>query len=88
MNGVLTLVLTDQKTWAAELQKDVKIDLGAYSDMDIIVPAAWFKDVDKTITIITAKGQVEIKTKTLWNNSGKNRQIMIRNGKVTSLGNS
>jgi len=59
---------------------EIIIDLSDYAGVDFRTPAAWFKDVDKTITFITANGTATIKTKTLWNNSGKDRLVEIRNG--------
>jgi phosphohistidine swiveling domain-containing protein len=50
--------------------------------ININFDAEWFKDVDKTITIITAEGSITIKTKMLWNNSGKTRVITVQDNKV------
>ena len=68
------------------LEKDITIDLSSQASADIYAEAGWFKDIDKTITIKTAKGDVTVKTKTLWNNSGKTRAIQIRDGSA-SIGN-
>ena len=57
-------------------------DISITSDIDITVDISCFNNVDKIIVIKTDKGDIAIKTKTLWNNSGKKRVITIRNGKV------
>jgi hypothetical protein len=62
--------------------KNIVIDLGEYDGVNLYAAAAWFKDADKTITIITAKGSDTVKTKSLWNNSGKTRLITVRGGKA------
>jgi len=62
---------------------DIVIDLREYAGIDFRAAAEWFKDVDKTITFVTSKGSDTVKTKTLWNNSGKDRVIEVRNGKAS-----
>ena len=57
-------------------------DLRGYSSVDMYVDAAWFKDVDKSVVFITGRGSCEVKTKSLWNNSGKQRLITVRNNKL------
>ncbi|MCL2165246.1 MAG: hypothetical protein FWH55_12880, partial [Oscillospiraceae bacterium] len=52
------------------------------TDVDLLVAASWFNDSDKTIEIITDLGSVSIKTKTLWNNSGKMRKIVVSNNSL------
>ena len=52
------------------------------TDVDLLVAAAWFNNCDKTIEIITDLGSASIKTKNLWNNSGKTREIVVRNNSV------
>ena len=61
------------------------VDMSDYDAVNFSAAAAWFKDVDKTITFITAKGSFDVKTKTLWNNSGKIRLVKISND--VSIGN-
>jgi len=82
-DGVAIIVINNQ----AELLEiltgaDVVFDLTGYCDVNIRVPAAWFAGVDKTITIKTDNGVCTVKTKTIWNNSGKDRLIQVRNNKV------
>ena len=62
---------------------EIIFDLRDYDKVDIKAPAACFKEYDKTITIKTSGGSGTVKTKTLWNNSGKNRLVSVRNGKVS-----
>jgi len=84
VNGIAILEPTEaqMKTILQNAGKDIVIDLRDYDGVDIVAAAGWFKDVDKTITIITSKGSDTVKTKTLWNNSGKDRLITVRNGKI------
>lgn len=88
VGGVAVLNIPDQATMAAILKgpSPIIFDLSGYSNIDFTAAAAWFKDVDKDLTFITANGSVTVKTKTLWNNSGKNRIVQIRGGKA-SVGN-
>ena len=65
---------------------EIVFDLRAHPLVDIYVEAGWFRDIDKMIVIKTAKGDIAVKTKTLWNNSGKTRAIQIRDGSA-SIGN-
>ena len=51
--------------------------------VDIYVAAGWFKDIDENITITTEQGTTSVKTKTLWNNSGKTKLIQVRNNKLS-----
>jgi len=80
------VVLKPTQTQMAAILKvagnNIVFDLRNYESVDIYVDASCFKDIDKTITIITAKGSCEVKTKSLWNNSGKQRLITVRNGKL------
>ena len=47
------------------------------------VAAAFFKDTDTTLTVTTKDGNsYTVKTKTLWNNSGKELSITVENGKL------
>ena len=62
------------------------IDMSAYGSVNLTAAAAWFKGIDKEITIMTSQGSVSMKTKELWNNSGKDRFIQIDNGHA-SVGN-
>ena len=64
----------------------IVIDLGEYAGLDFYSSATLYKDVDKTITFITEKGSDSLKTKSLWNNSGKVRLVSVRNG-VASFSN-
>ena len=61
----------------------IVFDLSNQESADIYFDAAWFMDVDKTISIITANGSADVKTKSLWNNSGKQRLITVRDGKLS-----
>jgi len=62
---------------------EIEFDLAARSSIDIYVEAGWFKNVDKTMKIMTEKGEMTVKTKSLWNNSGKSRIIQIRDGTLS-----
>jgi len=62
---------------------NIVIDLRDYASVDFVAAAALFRDVDKTITFNTAGGSATVKTKTLWNNSGKDRVIQVRGGKAS-----
>ena len=61
---------------------NIIFDLSGQTSVDIYAAATWFKDVDKTIIIITDNGSYSVKTKTLWNNSGKQRLITVRNNRL------
>lgn len=50
--------------------------------MDIQTVGQWFKNVDKTFTVKTDEGSCSVKTKSLWNNSGKAQLITVRNNKI------
>ena len=84
INGVVVInseKLTQEQQ--AELIKaltggNVTINLKGYEAVDLYLEAGWFKNVDYSINIETAKGNFSVKTKTLWNNSGKQRMITIR----------
>ena len=62
--------------------EEIVFDLSAFDAVDIQAAAALFAGVDKEIVIITANGVCSVKTKALWNNSGKDRLIQVRNNKV------
>ena len=62
--------------------KIVIFNLRGQSTVVLYAGAGWFKDVDKTLTIVTDKGEASVTTKTLWNNSGKTRVITVENGKL------
>ena len=81
MNKGVIIDLTDDK-YKTIFTDDVKIDLNGFEKADILVKAEWFKNIDKTITIITNKEVLKIKTKSIWNNSGKDRVLTVRNGKA------
>jgi len=86
INGVATIdltKLTDEQIRQILDGDPIVFDLSGYDKVDIKAPADCFKDYDKVITINTSNGNGTVKTKTLWNNSGKNRLITVRNGKVT-----
>ena len=91
VNGVAILEPTQERMAAilSAAGNDIVFDLKGYDAVDLIVGATWFKDVDKTITIVTAKGTISEKTKMLWNNSGMTRVISVRNGKssITNINN-
>jgi hypothetical protein len=38
--------------------------------------------VTKNITFVTANGSGSVKTKSLWSNSGKDRLVSVKNGKI------
>jgi len=82
VNGVAEIKISDKDMAAILKGKDVIFDLKDFDAVDIQVSAAVFKDIDKNITIITAKGTDSVKTKSLWNNSGKDRLIQVRKGKI------
>ncbi|MDR1992964.1 MAG: hypothetical protein LBQ98_05645 [Nitrososphaerota archaeon] len=60
----------------------VVFDLRGQTLVELYVGADWFKNVDKTLTIKTDAGEASVKTKTLWNNSGKTRLITVSDGKL------
>jgi putative intracellular protease/amidase len=62
--------------------KDVVFNLPEFEAVDIQVPASAFKDIDKNVTVVTAAGSGTVKTKSLWNNSGKDRLIRVRGGRL------
>ena len=62
---------------------EVVFNLEGYDSVDLLVEAGWFKDIDKNVKIITSKGSCSVKTKTLWNNSGKSRYITVRNNNLS-----
>jgi len=83
INGVATIAIKEKAIMNQILSGNtIVFDLSSFDAVDIKVPAEWFKDVDKIITIVTAKGTDTVKTKTLWNNSGKDRLITVRKGKI------
>ena len=84
VNGTAVLTPT-QEQMAVILNaagNNVVFDLSGFSSVDIFFDTAVFKDTDKTIIFITDSGRCEVKTKTLWNNSGKQRLITIRNNRI------
>ena len=85
INGITTLEPAKEPMISIlrAARNDIVIDLKGYEAVDIFISADWFKDIDKTIIIITAKGTDSVKTKSLWNNSGKIRLISVRNGKIS-----
>ena len=85
VNGIVIIEPTQTQMGAvlSAAGSEIVFDLSGYIGVDLYLPAEWFKDTDKTITIVTAKGSDSVKTKTIWNNSGKTRLIEVRNGKST-----
>jgi GH35 family endo-1,4-beta-xylanase len=73
----------------AQLESDsqtVTIDLSGDSNatgIKFIVPAEPFKNGDKTLIFAAANEMYKVKTKTIWNNSGKTRVITMRAGAVS-----
>jgi len=88
VNGVPSLAPTQAQMAAilSSSSNNIVIDMSGYANVDFSAAAAWFKDIDMNITFITSKGSVTVKTKTLWNNSGKTRVVTISGAKAT-LGN-
>lgn len=59
----------------------ITIDLSALiniNGVDFYVGSTWFKNIDKVLVFKTNNGAFDIKTKTVWNNSGKTRLISVR----------
>ncbi|MCL2335868.1 MAG: cadherin-like beta sandwich domain-containing protein [Firmicutes bacterium] len=84
VNGVAVLQPT-QVQMSAILNasgSNIVFNLSGQNAVDLYVGAGWFKNIDKTITIITSGGSASVKTKSLWNNSGKTRLVTIRNNKI------
>ncbi|MDR2956636.1 MAG: hypothetical protein LBU61_00450 [Coriobacteriales bacterium] len=87
VNGVAVLEPTEaqMKAILAYPGNKIVVDLHEFAAIDFNAAASWFKDVDKTITFVSSKGSFDVKTKTLWNNSGKDRQVQVRD--KVSVGN-
>jgi len=85
VDGIVILEPTKEqmKAMLASPGKDIIIDLSGYKGIEFRAPAEWFKDVDKNIVFITSAGSDTVKTKTLWNNSGKDRLIQVLGGKAS-----
>ena len=81
VNGVATLnIAPDQMSAILRTPgTTIEFNLQAYAAVDIYVDASAFSGVDKTLVFITSAGKSSVKTKSLWNNSGKQRLITIRN---------
>ncbi|MEH7417370.1 endo-1,4-beta-xylanase [Neobacillus drentensis] len=71
------LLNIDSQTVSIDLSDDRNV-----TGIKFIVPAERFKNVDKTLEFATADGTSKIKTKAIWNNSGKIRLITISAGEV------
>ena len=85
INGVAVLRPT-QEQMLSIFKADGNIvifDLQEYSAVDIYIDVECFRDVDKIITFITNNGSCDVNTKALWNNSGKQRLITVRNNKLS-----
>ena len=80
--AVVTLTENDVKAIleAVGNGNEIIIDFGDADKLsiDLRLPVGSFKDVDKTIKIITDAGSFSVTTKQLWNNSGKDRLIEVR----------
>jgi len=61
---------------------EIIFDLSQYSSVDMIVDAGIFRKSDKTLTFITGNGRSSVRGQNLWNNSGKQRLISIRNNRL------
>jgi len=84
VNGIVVLQ-PSQKQMSAILNasgSNIVFDLSGQNAVDLYVGAGWFKNIDKTITIITSGGSASVKTKSLWNNSGKTRLVTVRNNNI------
>ncbi|MDR1993126.1 MAG: bacterial Ig-like domain-containing protein, partial [Nitrososphaerota archaeon] len=86
VKGVVTLTPTQKQMSAifAVSGKEIVFDLRgrASASVALYVQAGWFKDVDKTLVIKTDGGDASVSTKSLWNNSGKERLVTVTNGKL------
>jgi hypothetical protein len=84
INDVVVLKPSQQQMAAILNSPDkvVTFDFTGQTSVELYAGAGWFKDADKTITIVTDKGAVSVNTKSLWNNSGKTRLIIVENGKL------
>jgi hypothetical protein len=88
-DGDVAILRVSNESMSAILKSSgntIIFDLRDYANVDILVDAGIFQNTDKTIIIITTKGESSVKTKTLWNNSGKQRLLSVR-GNVMSLKN-
>jgi len=63
-------------------ENEIIFDLSGNASVDLYINPGCFKNVDKTIIIITDNGSGSVKTKSLYNNSGKNMLITVRKGKI------
>ena len=82
-NGVAAITIIENEMLMILSAPEIIIELPAYEAAELLIPASAFKNTDKNFTIVTAKGQDSVKTKMLWNNSGKERLITMRNGKIS-----
>ena len=86
IDGVVQLAPTQEQMEAIlnTPGNTVVIDLrgSGSTDVNLLVASAWFNNSDKTIEIITDAGSASVKTKTLWNNSGKMREITVRGNSI------
>ncbi len=68
----------------------VSFDLSAFEDIkgvDFYLGSRWLKGVDKAFRFDLSTGSYSVKTKSIWNNSGKTRLIMVRDGiALTNVG--
>jgi transcription elongation factor Elf1 len=83
-DGVGRLTFTQDK-FAAFLAHSTNgvLDLSGLSSAELTINVGALKGVDRAITIVTDDGVVSVNTKTLWNNSGKERIVTVENGKIS-----
>ncbi|QHT61022.1 family 16 glycosylhydrolase [Paenibacillus lycopersici] len=86
-NGTALLDLSDKSLVQSILNnagKDIAIDLSAANTaaVKVTINVSLFKNIGKTVTIITKDGKYTVTTQQLWNNSGKPRVITVKNGKL------
>jgi len=82
--AVLRPISADMTEILKSKENKIIFNLSAYNSVDIYVDAGLFRNIDKTLIFITDNGcrSHSVKTKTLWNNSGKQRLISIRDNKI------
>ncbi|NIK75378.1 GH35 family endo-1,4-beta-xylanase [Paenibacillus castaneae] len=85
-NAVFTPTVEQIISMLNSRSEKITIDLSGdnkVTGIEFIVPTEPFKNVDKIIAFKTTSGSCEVKTKTIWNNSGKKRAIIIKAGVAT-----
>jgi len=85
-NAVFTPSVEQINSILNSSSQKITIDLSRDNNVtgiEFIVPTEPFKNVDKILVFESTSGSYEVKTKAIWNNSGKKRAIIINAGNVT-----